>query len=41
MEDAWEEIKANEDVSVTFDLYCVGVVFFREGIEKQDFVLKY
>ncbi len=41
MENAWEEIKANEDVSVTFDLYCVGVVFFREGIERQDFVLKY
>lgn len=41
MEDAWEEIKGNEDVSVTFDLYCIGMVFFREGIEKQDFVLKY
>lgn len=41
MEDAWEEIKGNEDVSVTLDLYCVGLVFFREGIEKQDFVLKY
>ena len=41
MEDAWEEIKGNEDVSVTFDLFCVGMVFFREGIEKQDFVLKY
>lgn len=40
MQDAWEEIKGNEDVSVTFDLYCVGLVFFREGIEKQDFVLK-
>lgn len=41
IEDAWEEIKANEDVSVTFDLYSIGMVFFREGIEKQDFVLKY
>ena len=41
IEDAWEEIKANEDVSVTFDLYGIGMVFFREGIEKQDFVLKY
>ena len=41
MEDAWEEIKGNEDVSVTLDLYCIGMVFFREGIEKQDFVLKY
>ena len=41
IEDAWEEIKADEDVSVTFDLYSIGMVFFREGIEKQDFVLKY
>ena len=41
IEEAWEEIKANENVSVTFDLFCIGVVFFREGIEKQDFVLKY
>lgn len=41
MEDAWEEIKGNEDVSITIDLYCIGLVFFREGIEKQDFVLKY
>lgn len=41
MEDAWEEIKANEDVTVTFDLYRFGMVFFHEGIEKQDFVLKY
>jgi hypothetical protein len=41
IEDAWEEIKANEDVSVSFDLYSIGMVFFREDIEKQDFVLKY
>ena len=41
MEEAWEEIKSNENVSVTFDLYCIGMAFFREGIEKQDFVLKY
>ena len=40
-EAAWEAIKASEDVSLTMDLYCIGVVFFREGIEKQDFVLKY
>ena len=40
-EAAWEAIKANEDVSLSIDLYCIGVVFFREGIEKQDFVLKY
>ena len=40
-EAAWEAIKASEDVTVTIDLYSIGIVFFREGIEKQDFVLKY
>jgi len=40
-EAAWEAIKANEDVTLSMDLYCIGIVFFREGIEKQDFVLKY
>lgn len=40
-EDAWERIKGNEDVSLTIDLYRIGLVFFRLGIEKQDFVLKY
>ena len=40
-EAAWEAIKASEDVTLSMDLYCIGIVFFREGIEKQDFVLKY
>ena len=40
-EAAWEAVKASEDVSISMDLYCVGLVFFRDGIEKQDFVLKY
>ena len=40
-EAAWEAIKANEDVTLSIDVYSIGLVFFREGIEKQDFVLKY
>ena len=40
-EAAWEAIKANEDVTISMDMYSIGIVFFREGIEKQDFVLKY
>ena len=40
-EAAWEAIKESEGVSLTMDLYSMGLVFFREGIEKQDFVLKY
>ena len=40
-EEAWEAIISDEDVTLSMDLYSVGIVFFREGIEKQDFVLKY
>ena len=40
-EAAWEAIKESEGVTLTMDLYSMGLVFFREGIEKQDFVLKY
>lgn len=40
-EAAWEAIKANEDVTLSIDVYSIGMVFFRDGIEKQDFVLKY
>lgn len=41
MEDAWESIKSDSRVSVTIDLFWFGLVFFRKGIEKQDFVLNY
>ena len=41
MESAWEEIKKDERVSVTIDLYWMGMVFFRKGIEKQDFIIRY
>ena len=41
MEKAWREIVADEDVTVSIDLFCVGVVFFRKEITKQHFVLKY
>ncbi len=40
-EAAWEAIKEGEGVTLTMDLYTMGLVFFREDIEKQDFVLKY
>ncbi|MFN4123631.1 MAG: O-methyltransferase [Flavobacteriales bacterium] len=41
MRNAWHDIKAYPEVSVTFDFFRLGVVFFRKGIVKQDFVLKY
>ena len=41
MEEAWKVIKKNERVSVTIDLYNMGIVFFRKGISKQDFIIRY
>lgn len=41
MSSAWSRIKKDERVSITIDLYWIGLVFFREGIEKQDFVIRY
>jgi hypothetical protein len=41
MAEAWEIIKAHERVSVTIDLFQIGIVFLREGQAKQDFVIRY
>jgi len=41
MEEAWEAVKADDRVSVTMDIFWLGFVFFRKGIAKQDFVVKF
>lgn len=41
MKAAWDEIINNENVSISIDLYKLGLVFFRHGIPKQHFQLKY
>jgi len=41
MENAWKTIKNDSRVSITIDLFWFGLVFFRSGIEKQDFILHY
>ena len=41
MEEAWGEIKSNQKVSVTIDLFFMGLVFFRKEQEKEDFVVRY
>ncbi len=41
MEKAWNTIKKDERVTLTIDLFWFGLVFFRKGIEKQDFIIKY
>lgn len=41
MEEAWEEIKKHKSVTLTLDLFWFGIVFFKKGIEKQDFIIRY
>lgn len=41
MREAWEEIKNNDKVTVTIDLFFLGIVFFRKEQAKQHFVIKF
>jgi predicted O-methyltransferase YrrM len=37
---AWQTIKQDESVSITIDLFELGLVFFKKDIHKQHFVLR-
>ncbi len=41
MEQAWAHIRQHSAVSVTVDLFWIGLVFFRQEQPKQDFVLRF
>lgn len=42
MNEAWEQIKANEKVTITIDVYQYGICFFtKEKLAKENFVLRY
>ena len=41
MEAAWEEIKAHSAVRVSIDLFRMGLIFLREGLSTQHFILRY
>jgi predicted O-methyltransferase YrrM len=41
MKEAWEEIKQHPDVTVTIDLFWIGLVFFKKGQAKEHFKIKY
>ena len=40
MKAAWNEIKANPKVTVTIDLFWIGLVFFKPGQAKEDFLVR-
>jgi hypothetical protein len=37
----WEKIKAHPKTTVTFDLFKIGIVFFRRESSKENFIIKY
>ena len=41
MKQAWQEIKNNDRVTVTIDLFYFGIVFFRKEQVKEHFVIRY
>jgi predicted O-methyltransferase YrrM len=41
MQEAWELIKENQRVTLTIDLFKIGIVFFRKEIAKQHMVIRY
>lgn len=41
MEQAWREIRAHPSVTVTIDLFRMGLVFFNDDLSKEDFILNW
>jgi predicted O-methyltransferase YrrM len=41
MGDAWKEIKKDKRISVTIDIFRMGLVFFRRGITRNDYIIRY
>ncbi len=41
MMDAWKIIKSNSRVTITIDLYFIGLVFFKKGQAKENFTILY
>jgi len=41
MESAWNTIKTDVDVVITFDIFRFGIVFFDKTVAKQNFVVRY
>ena len=39
MEEAWKEIQDHPSVTITIDLFRMGLVFFKEGLSKENFIL--
>ncbi len=41
MEEAWEIIRLDKRISISLDLFKMGILFFRNDVPKQHFILRY
>jgi predicted O-methyltransferase YrrM len=41
MKEAWAQIKAHPQVTITVDLFWIGLVYFKKGKEKEDFKIRF
>jgi predicted O-methyltransferase YrrM len=41
MKEAWEEIKAHPNVKITIDLFWIGLVYFKSGQAKENFLVRF
>ena len=41
MAEAWDEIKKHEKVTCSVDIFRMGIVFFRKGISRIHYVIRY
>jgi predicted O-methyltransferase YrrM len=41
MEQAWSEIKNHGDVSISIDIFRMGIVFFMKGLNRSSYVIRY
>jgi predicted O-methyltransferase YrrM len=41
MAEAWDELKLHKKVSVSIDLFRMGILFFREGINHNNYIIRY
>ena len=41
MGETWKKIKKHEKVSLTVDIFRMGLVFFREGVSRFDYIIRY
>jgi len=39
--EAWKTIKSRKEITLSFDIFQMGVVFFDKNLSKEDFTLKY